>query len=229
MTDTIRDGRRHNFFIIDNEILDRGLSTQALAVYMVIARYSDRSGKAWPGAETIATHAGMSRPTAIKALNELVAAKLLSYENRTNASGMKTSNLYTLAPVEKGSTDVKDVYNDVKELYKDVNDVDNTDVKDVYMNNTSGEQNTKDEDDIKLSEPEAVKVWAEVLKELKLQVTSDVFEVYLMGLKPLAMNGKMELLAPTSLMADYIDRARIRKTIERELKAQGVDGFTVTS
>lgn len=79
------------------------LTPNALRVYMHLARRADKAGFAWPSYQTVGDHCFSSvsdnpvtrRSMARKAIDELLAAGLISKENRQNDSGF-TSNVYTM-------------------------------------------------------------------------------------------------------------------------------------
>ena len=100
---TITDNRRPNWCWIDNDVVDTFgpvIGPNAIAVYLVLARHANNeTRKAWPSFATIARMAGISRPTAIKAVGKLVEAGLISTEKRSTGYGDWDSNTYTLLPV----------------------------------------------------------------------------------------------------------------------------------
>lgn len=94
------DKRRHNFFIIDNAVLDNyELSPHALVVYAWLARFSDPSGRSFPSIPTVALRSRMSQPSVRKALRELVAAELVEI-----VPYAWKSNDYRLLPVQDSTT-----------------------------------------------------------------------------------------------------------------------------
>lgn len=148
--DEVRDGRRPGHFWIDNEILDdygAKLGAHAMAVYMVLARYSN-NGVCFPATSTIGKDLNMSRPTVIKALQALKDAGLILIEERKMPVRGQTSNLYTLLQVCKTGvkeidsgrvSGVKDVDTPCKApLHPPVNDVDTNNTNKNKTNLTSG-------------------------------------------------------------------------------------------
>jgi hypothetical protein len=102
----VRDRRQHPFFIIDNAVIDNfgaKMGPHAFMVYAVIARYA-KDGKCFPKYATIADKTGMSRPTAINAVRQLVELGLLKVRKRFRGKGKQDSNLYVLCdvPAEPG-------------------------------------------------------------------------------------------------------------------------------
>lgn len=68
-------------------------------------------------------------------------------------------------------------------------------------------------------DPEAASLWRTCVGELQLQVTPDIFEMYLFPLRPCALeNGILRLHAPNPLAADWVS-IRLRRPIERNLAA----------
>lgn len=97
--ETLHDDRRHNFTIIDNEVLtDYSLTAYELAVYVVLASHT-RNGTAFPGLNRIASLAGCSKPTAIKAIKGLENKGLVSVVRENEQDG--SSNQYRILPVKK--------------------------------------------------------------------------------------------------------------------------------
>lgn len=103
--DKARDARRHDFFVIDNEIITEHaaqIGVHAVAVYCALVAMADGKGQCWPAHATIAKQLGMSRRGVQNALAVLEDAKLLGVRRRPTGKGMahKTS-IYTLLPVAK--------------------------------------------------------------------------------------------------------------------------------
>lgn len=100
---TITDERRPSWCWIDNDVIDTYgpvIGPNAIAVYLVLARHANNDTRqAWPSFATIARMAGISRPTAIKAIGRLVDAGLIAVAKRGSGYGDWDSNAYTLLPV----------------------------------------------------------------------------------------------------------------------------------
>ncbi|WP_080996758.1 helix-turn-helix domain-containing protein [Neomoorella thermoacetica] len=94
--DELRDGRRKNWFWDNNCIFDLGLSCYAIVVRLYLARCAGENRVAWPSLSNIAAHCGISRKTAKRAIDELIARGLLAKEARVTDLGDYTSNIYTL-------------------------------------------------------------------------------------------------------------------------------------
>jgi predicted transcriptional regulator len=112
----LEDRRRHNFFILDNEVIDDYIElipehrrADALAVYSVLARHANEHGVAWPGVAYIGRKIGRSRPTVIDAVKELGKLGLVGKEERADTPGGQATNIYTLPPVEKGRSEASGV------------------------------------------------------------------------------------------------------------------------
>jgi hypothetical protein len=67
-----------------------GLSGQAKLVYTLMASRLNEQGECWPSLPTLAEESGWSRPTVIKAIDELVGAGLVERQRR----GKTQANLY---------------------------------------------------------------------------------------------------------------------------------------
>lgn len=72
----VRDQRRR-FFVVDNAVLDMGLSPYAVTLYCWLARFADPKGRSFPSVGTLAERMGVSRPTIRKAIGELERAGLI--------------------------------------------------------------------------------------------------------------------------------------------------------
>ena len=87
---------RGDFFILPLDFFDRGLSTNAIAVYGALAYFSDKNGQCFPSRMTIGNVCGgMSRPVVDKALKELEDKLMIGIDHRFK-DGKQTTNLYTL-------------------------------------------------------------------------------------------------------------------------------------
>ena len=89
--------KRPPFTIIENGIIeDKSLSIYGFAVYVVLCKFADQTGKAWPGYNTIARLAKCSRRKVVEAIGELIEAGYISKEIRLTEKREYTSNLYTI-------------------------------------------------------------------------------------------------------------------------------------
>lgn len=96
MADIIRKKEKKNWFYSYNMIFEQPISEHAKIVYLYLCRCADSEGQAFPSYNTIAEKCSISRSTAIRAIKELKEAGLLSVEQRIEADGSLTSNLYTI-------------------------------------------------------------------------------------------------------------------------------------
>lgn len=96
MTDTLRDGRRHDFFIVDNAIFDMGLSPFELSIYCALARHADKDGVSWPGVARLAEMTSMSDRKARECLGKLQELNLIDIAPNFGPNGGQTSNTYIL-------------------------------------------------------------------------------------------------------------------------------------
>jgi len=83
----IRDARRHNFFTVDNAILDKGLSRYALVTYLVLCRYANNETQTCKVLlATIADKAGCGRTNVSLAIKELETLGLISVNRAKDSS-----------------------------------------------------------------------------------------------------------------------------------------------
>lgn len=87
------------FTMLPTWVLREGLLTPIeLSVYMVLLSHRDEhTGRAWPSFDTIARQARISRRTAIRAVRDLEARKIIRVTKRSKSSGDNDSNLYIVA------------------------------------------------------------------------------------------------------------------------------------
>jgi len=129
--DKLKDGRKHGFYIIDNDIIDKygeAIGVYGVAIYNLIARYaSGKNEGAFPSYQTIADKLGISRPKAVTTINQLVELGLIKKEKRIDSAGDMTSNVYTLVDLGGGKPDLLPSKQDLPPSYPDllqvVNDV----------------------------------------------------------------------------------------------------------
>lgn len=103
--DVLIDGRRHGFFIVDNDFVDnqcKNLGYLEISVYIVICRFAAAS-KAWPSYSKICEILKCSRTSAINAMKALEEQKLVCIQKRERTNGSKTSNMYILMDTSKHS------------------------------------------------------------------------------------------------------------------------------
>lgn len=103
----IRD-LRDNYGRFDHEAYDEQakiVGAIAWAIYTGLCRYaSSKDGTAWPGYKRLASDLDLSEKTVRVCLGKLSRAKLIEIEARNDPSGRIMSNLYTILPLECGST-----------------------------------------------------------------------------------------------------------------------------
>lgn len=100
----LKDGRKFNWTMVENEIIDnfdRYTQNEVMA-YLVIARYANSDSQCFPSYKTIAEKMRCSKKTAINAIDSLVKKGVLIKETRKNkGSSENISNLYTLVGAEE--------------------------------------------------------------------------------------------------------------------------------
>lgn len=91
---------RWRFCIVPNAIFDEcnDLSYRAKLVYCCLSHYANRDLESYPGVGTIARACSVSENTCRRGIRELQDAGLLTREPRYDATGARTSDLYTLEP-----------------------------------------------------------------------------------------------------------------------------------
>jgi hypothetical protein len=111
MADRLVDDRTLPIFIHSSIDDMTDLSPNAMRVYMHLARRASKTGQAWPSYQSIGDHCFTCvfdnpvtrRSTARKAIDELLAAGLITKTNRNDETG-NTSNVYKLVnPVPIGT------------------------------------------------------------------------------------------------------------------------------
>lgn len=100
MTDKIVDRRRKNFFITENELVDReDLTIYEKMTYQVLSRYADANYQAFPSYDTLVKKTGASKSTVLRAIKSLQEKNLIRKEVRKRENEGNTSNLYTVLSV----------------------------------------------------------------------------------------------------------------------------------
>lgn len=91
---------RPPYFRIANAVIDehaREIGAIGIAIYTVLARHADRTtGESWPWIRTVANKLRLGRSTVKKYLRKLERCGLIEIEDRWNAEGDRSSNLYRL-------------------------------------------------------------------------------------------------------------------------------------
>lgn len=106
----IRDGRRFNFTIIENDIIDdiERFDKNDLLCYMVLCRFANNeNGECYPSYKTIAEKMRVGVSTAIKAVKSLIDKGVVEVQQRKNENGGDTSNLYTIVNINKDNENKK--------------------------------------------------------------------------------------------------------------------------
>lgn len=93
------DGRKFNFTIIENEIIDdiERFDKNDLLCYMVLCKFANNeTGECYPSYKTIAEKMRVGVSTAIKAIKSLESKGAIKIHSRKNENGGDTSNLYVI-------------------------------------------------------------------------------------------------------------------------------------
>lgn len=107
----LHDKRKPGWFWMDDGIIEtygKRIAPYGIAVYALLAKHANKDSQAWPSLNTMVETLGISRQSIVRTLDKLIAEKLISKEMRTSAYGDFATNVYTLLPVQKG-TSHKDV------------------------------------------------------------------------------------------------------------------------
>lgn len=101
MSGTVSGAWIDPFFRVPNELIDHPeeeplLSTVETLVYLVLCRYANKDGQAWPRYQRIADGARCSRRSAIRAVARLEEAGLLLKTHVFSPTGEYTSNHYVV-------------------------------------------------------------------------------------------------------------------------------------
>lgn len=99
------DAEKHFAIVPEWLIYHPTLSSNAVRVYAVLARYAGGKGTAWPSYKTIGEHCSFTSRTAKRAVQELLDVGAITKRNRRGEDGAPTSNLYvvmTTDPADRG-------------------------------------------------------------------------------------------------------------------------------
>ena len=90
----------YRFTMIPEWVLEIGLSSTALHVYVVLSKHADnRTHAGWAGRQRIADHIGKTKKTVDRCVKELIEAGCLRKEARY-VNGEQTSNLWTVVRLD---------------------------------------------------------------------------------------------------------------------------------
>ena len=96
---TLIDARQFGFFQVYNDIFDRlpvgKARLRALAAYIILCQHAGRKSTCFPSYQKIGSLMCGNRRTAVRAIQDLLAAGLITREKRYSTWG-ETSNLYTI-------------------------------------------------------------------------------------------------------------------------------------
>ena len=107
----MRDIRQRGWFWIENKLIDRtDLSFEEKAMYMILARFTDKDGKCFPSIEKLAESIGKDKRTVIRYIKKLEEKGLIEKKRRFNQT-----NVYYLKNVAFDS-DKNDSDKDVTSL-----------------------------------------------------------------------------------------------------------------
>ena len=96
--DKIRKKINRGFTIVYNDFIDSvGIINKSEKLLLVVLmRYADEKGKAFPSLVTLAEKTGMSKSSVRRTINSLIDKEILVKENRKSDRDEYTSNLYTI-------------------------------------------------------------------------------------------------------------------------------------
>lgn len=92
---------------MDDAIIEqygRDIGPYGIAVYALLAKYANKEGQSFPSFRTIRALLGISRHSIVRTIDTLVSKKLITKENRLSPDGDYSSNIYTLLPLQRGSS-----------------------------------------------------------------------------------------------------------------------------
>jgi hypothetical protein len=78
----------------------------AKVAYLVISSHANRSGTAWPSLQLIANEGSMSRESAKRGMDQLLALGVIERRARSRRDGGRGSNIYSLVTMPDDSTPV---------------------------------------------------------------------------------------------------------------------------
>jgi gp69 protein len=117
----MRDIRQRGWFWIENELIDRtDLSFEEKAMYMILARFTDKDGKCFPSIEKLSESIGKNKRTVIRYIKKLEEKGLIEKKRRFNQT-----NVYYLKNVALNSDKLD---NDKNDSDKDVTSLGDTGV-----------------------------------------------------------------------------------------------------
>jgi hypothetical protein len=103
----IIDERRRDFYLIDNALVlqyGSAIGPYAIAVYNCLACHADKKREAFPSYRTIGKETGMSRDTAMKAVQTLVDWNIVRVTIEEKPNGEYANNRYHLLDVKAWKT-----------------------------------------------------------------------------------------------------------------------------
>ncbi len=103
----IEDRRRHNFFILDNDLIDAygpKIGPIGIAVYCCLARHAN-NGTCRPGQKTIAAEIGASESSVKRSLHQLRELEIITITARKTSRDTADTNVFTLLPIQGVGSD----------------------------------------------------------------------------------------------------------------------------
>lgn len=104
MQNYIKDNRRFNFTMVENELLEnKDLDTYEKLLYIVLCKFAGNEQTCFPGRKTLAKLVSCGVKTIDRRLKSLVKKGLIEKHERCNNKGESTSNLYVIKGVASQS------------------------------------------------------------------------------------------------------------------------------
>ena len=170
----IRDGRRFNFTIIENDIIDdiERFDKNDLLCYMVLCRFANNeTGECYPSYKTIAEKMRVGVSTAIKAVKSLIDKGVVEVQQRKNENGGDTSNLYTIVNINKDNENKKASTVPPVKADKEIINFDNNSIPQNEEKNADKNEKNKESEIVEIINNSCVNIRKQDLKKCEEEFT----------------------------------------------------------
>ena len=105
------------YILLDSKIFSC-LNPYEIALYTILSKYKNAKGDCFPSRRTLSEKGGFSISTYTKYIKELIKKGLIKVKARWRANGSQTSNLFSVANIDKGFFIHSDILNKKLTVYE---------------------------------------------------------------------------------------------------------------
>lgn len=112
-----KESEMRRYILLDSKIFSC-LNPYEIALYTILSKYKNAKGDSFPSRRTLTEKGGFSISTYTKYIKKLIKKGLIKVKARWRANGSQTSNLFSVANIDKGFFIHSDILNKKLTVYE---------------------------------------------------------------------------------------------------------------